>query len=249
MAPKVHLIRHAEGIHNLSTDNHGIIDPVLTDRGKQQSRDLAVKLASRQAAGELDVGLVLASPLTRTISTALIAFEAPLASGKLPSIRAWPAVQEVSDVPCDRGSPLAVVSEEFGQDKVDFGLVEEGWEHKRGKYINTEAALLARAQDARRWLKELPHAEVAVVSHLCFLHLLTDDWENCESPVVSSWPNAELRSFTFAETDYDDAALVETPESRLGRGCTNSVPFGREEQMQVRTDIFKMWREVGEILT
>jgi len=35
----------------------------------------------------------------------------------------------------------------------------------------------ARADEVRRYLKERPEKEVVLVSHLGFLHHLTEDWE------------------------------------------------------------------------
>lgn len=130
MPPTIHLIRHAEGVHNISVDNHGIHDPLLTERGKQQARDLATKLAMLQQDGTVDIGLILASPLRRTLNTALIAFEPQLRRNQPGCIHAWPDVQEVSDIPCDLGSALSVVKAAYGNESVNFGLVEEGWEIK-----------------------------------------------------------------------------------------------------------------------
>ena len=46
---------------------------------------------------------------------------------------ALPDVQENSDKPCDTGSDLEILQEEFGRDIVDLGLVFEGWNNKASK--------------------------------------------------------------------------------------------------------------------
>lgn len=131
MPPTIHLIRHAEGTHNLSFDNHGLHDPGLTDRGRAQARELAVRIAELKADdGGVDIGLVLASSLRRTLMTALDAFAPQLARKQPGVVYAWPDVQEVSDLPCDSGSALALVRDEFGSQVVNYDMVESGWELK-----------------------------------------------------------------------------------------------------------------------
>lgn len=130
MPPTIHLIRHAEGVHNLNMDNLWIRDPDLTDRGREQVRCLAARLAALEEVEpeSLKMDLVLASPLRRTLFTALGAFGPQLARGQPAKVRALPDLQEVSDLPCDSGSPLEEILMEFGAHAVDFDLVEEGWE-------------------------------------------------------------------------------------------------------------------------
>lgn len=130
MPPTIHLIRHAEGVHNISVDNHGIHDPLLTERGREQACDLATKLAMLQQDGTVEIELILASPLRRTLNTALMAFEPQLQRNQPGCIYAWPDVQEVSDIPCDSGSALSVIKAAYGSESVNFSLVEEGWEIK-----------------------------------------------------------------------------------------------------------------------
>lgn len=130
MPPRIHLIRHAEGAHNLSLDNHGLHDPGLTERGREQAQELAVRITELQADGGVDIGLVLASSLRRTLMTALAAFAPQLAWKRPAMVHAWPDVQEVSDLPCDSGSALALVQEEFGSELVNYDMVENGWELK-----------------------------------------------------------------------------------------------------------------------
>ncbi|XWW97006.1 hypothetical protein V2A60_004986 [Cordyceps javanica] len=242
MPPTIHLIRHAEGTHNLSAENHGMHDPGLTDRGKEQAQDLASRLAGLQADGCVDISLVLASPLRRTLMTALTAFAPKLYPETPFVIHAWPDVQEVSDLPCDSGSALATIQDEFGHELVNYDMVEDGWELKKGRYANTEAAVVARAQAARQWLKKQPQQDIAVLSHGCFLHFLTDDWEGSDSAQGTGWGKTELRSFVFSPNDEDEAALVETSQSRGRRGSAAALP-GQEQQKRLREDTIKTWTE------
>ncbi|KAK8144665.1 hypothetical protein G3M48_005515 [Beauveria asiatica] len=243
MPPTVHLIRHAEGTHNLSAANYSIHDPGLTARGEQQARDLAARITELQADGGADIDLVLASPLRRTLTTALAGFAPQLARKRPAAIYAWPDVQEVSALPCDCGSALAAVQKEFGRELVNYDIVENGWELKQGKYANTEPAVTARAQAAREWLRKQPHKDIAVFSHGCLLHFLTDDWEGTDSPQGTSWDKTELRSFTFSSEEKDDAVLVETLKSRERRGSAPALTG--QEQKRLRKATMRLWTEWG----
>lgn len=123
MPPIIHLVRHAQGVHNLSVDNHHILDPELTPLGEDQSRALGSAFS-----GTVNPELILSSPMRRTLQTALLAFPAHFKNGL--KLTAWPDVQEVADVPCDIGREIAVIKAEFADQPVDFSLVEDGWQLK-----------------------------------------------------------------------------------------------------------------------
>jgi broad specificity phosphatase PhoE len=173
MAPTIHLVRHAEGFHNLSVENESIRDPDLTPLGEQQCADLRASFPSHSKLAKL-----VASPLRRTIKTCDLAFggsETPYPIVLLDTL------QEVSDAPCDVGSDKDALRAAFG-DKIDLERVRDSWTQKgEGSVFEpTMEALMARAKSARRALRELAgdgDDEIAVVSHGGFLHFLTDDWD------------------------------------------------------------------------
>ncbi|KAF1817266.1 hypothetical protein P152DRAFT_478285 [Eremomyces bilateralis CBS 781.70] len=70
--PRLHLIRSAQANHNTSLANHQIRDPLLTPTGGLQARHLrhAIPPSIRDR-----IGFFAASPLRRTLYTALLAFE------------------------------------------------------------------------------------------------------------------------------------------------------------------------------
>lgn len=74
-----------------------------------------------------------------------------------------PGFQENSAKPCDTGSPPSILRNEFP--KLDFGLVREGWDSKKGEYAADEASLAARAGRMRKWLKDREENEIIVVTH------------------------------------------------------------------------------------
>lgn len=159
MAPTIHCVRHAQGFHNLSVANHSMHDPLLTQLGAEQCKRLQKDFPSMK-----DVDLVVASPLKRTIYTALIGFE-PAIREKGLTVIALPELQETSDLPCDTGSAPEDLAKEFGGNPVDLDMVKPGWNSKKMKWAPTATAIEKRARDARTWLMARPEKEIVVVTH------------------------------------------------------------------------------------
>jgi broad specificity phosphatase PhoE len=176
MPTTLYLVRHAQGVHNLSIENEVIPDPNLTDLGRQQCADLRSDFPHHSKITHL-----IASPLRRTIQTCLEGFSSPDTATRLKVI-ALPEIQEVSNAPCDTGSEVAVLEREFGE-RVDLSRLERGWMDKgEGTFYEPKLeALERRAVKARRLLREIGEeaggdTHMVVVCHGGFLHFLTDDW-------------------------------------------------------------------------
>jgi len=176
----IHCVRHAQGYHNLSEENHVLPDPTLTELGEAQCEALRKVFPYHDKVTHL-----VASPLRRTIYTCLLGFAAEVKSGK--KVIALPELQETSDVPCDTGSDPTKLEEEFGNGQwkghVDLSLVHEGWNDKSAstRWAPTASKIEVRAREARRWLRDLGmrfggHAEIVVVTHGGYLHYFTEDW-------------------------------------------------------------------------
>ncbi|KXT17171.1 hypothetical protein AC579_339 [Pseudocercospora musae] len=216
MAPTVYAIRHAQGYHNLCVENHHIPDPDLTELGEQQCRTL-----QRDFPHHDKVDLIVASPIRRTLYTALISFHDTIQRKNLKVI-ALPELQETSDLPCDTGSPKVKLEEEFADKPVDLSLVLEGWNCKRGKWSPTSQAIQARARAARKFLKTRQEENIVVVTHGGFLHYFTKDWDAFEQTAGTGWQNTEWRSYFFKQEDNPEkedveADIEEYPESRARR--------------------------------
>ena len=134
-------------------------DPLLTPYGEGQCQTLRKNFPYMQ-----NVDLVVASPIKRTIYTALIAFE-PVLKEKNLKVIALPELQETSDLPCDTGSKPEELAKIFDGKPVDLDLVSPGWNSKRMKWAATATAIEKRARDARQWLMARPEKEIVVVSH------------------------------------------------------------------------------------
>lgn len=177
MAPSTTtLVRHAQGYHNISVANHAIHDPLLTPTGQEQCRILSETFPK----AHMDqIELVVASPLKRTIYTALLSF-GPVIKQKGLKILLLPELQETSDLPCDTGSSLEEIEKEFAGQPIDTSLMRKlenaDWNSKKGRWAPNSTAIEDRARDAREFLYGRDEKEVVMVTHGGFLHYFTQDW-------------------------------------------------------------------------
>lgn len=169
MPPRVYLVRHGQGYHQLEpTDkNQYLPDPALTEEGIARCKYFAKRFPE-----SANLELICASPLQRTIQTAKYTFAERLE--QVAPIVLLPYAQEATDLPSDTGSDRAVIEERFGR-LVDAELVEKGWNSSTGIYAPTPKALKERAAKLRAWLRARPEREVAVVGHGNFWHYLTGE--------------------------------------------------------------------------
>jgi broad specificity phosphatase PhoE len=243
MPPNLLLIRHAQGFHNLNTSGHYFHDPGLTLHGESQCRNLASQLT-----GLPPIDYIVASPLRRTLYTALYAFSALLAANPTLRIVALPALQETSDLPCDTGSSVAELQAEFGDAPIDFSRVGDGWTNKvTGLYTPHSERIDARCREARVFLRGLDAENVAVVTHGAVLHYLTGDWEGATTGVGTGWENCEKRCYRFVDGFGEDAEIVEGDEARKERvGGGDGGDEGR--QAELRKEAEMSWASDGYIV-
>ncbi|KAK5078928.1 hypothetical protein LTR64_002652 [Lithohypha guttulata] len=257
MSPTVICVRHAQGFHNLGAEFHSLPDPKLTELGEAQ----CATLRNSDLIDQTKISLVTASPLTRTIATAYLSFEPALKEGKCKrAIVALPDAQETSDFPCDTGSDLDVLRARCEEEKwpVDLSRLGQDWNVKtmESRYSPAGAAVKLRAQAARNQVRELlkelvdagdEDAQVVLVTHGGYLHYFTDDWEDCNKYYGTGWLNTETRAYTYlagVDSTDEDAALVETLESRARRGKENST-LTEEEQKELCHTGHLAWEDQG----
>jgi broad specificity phosphatase PhoE len=111
------------------------------------------------------VAFIVSSPIRRTLQTSLLGFNFK----PLPH----PGFQENSAKPCDTGSAISLLLEEFPE--LDFGLVVDGWSSKEGEWSPDETSLAKRAAKMRTWLKEREEEDIIVVTHGGILFILVSD--------------------------------------------------------------------------
>lgn len=207
MAPVITLVRHAQGIHNLTKDYETYVDAMLTDLGKNQCLTVRSTFPHHNK-----VSHILVSPLRRTIQTGHYCFKPVLDRGV--KLIPMPEVVENEARNCNIGHApediIAWAKEEFGGDFLDeqsFRQLEPYWyEKSTGLYEHTEAKMKLRASVARDILRKVAStagedAHLIVVSHSQFLPYLVGEPE-------PQWRNAEWRSYTIEARENGESALV-----------------------------------------
>ncbi|EPE05777.1 phosphoglycerate mutase family protein [Ophiostoma piceae UAMH 11346] len=232
----IDFVRHAQGYHNLCKENWSLPDPNLTPLGEEQCKALKALYPYHDT-----VKMLVASPLRRTLQTALQSFEPAADRGLV--VLALPELQEVSALPSDVGSARSTLEKEFTADQVDLSRVQPAWNYK-GKgspYAVDLDALTARGRSARLSLRALtkglgPDDRIAVVTHGGFLHFMTQDYDGMVPTRGTGWQNTEWRAYEFADpTGADaDAALKETAASwERRRGTAQGMTAQEQLELQL----------------
>ncbi|KAB5571842.1 histidine phosphatase superfamily [Coniochaeta sp. 2T2.1] len=220
MPPAIILIRHAQANHNINEKYH-LPDPNLSGEGLLQSLELRANLEGKMQAltdAGQEVGLILVSPMRRTIQTALLSLSFLIDKGV--PVQASALWQENSDKPCDMGSAVAELREEFPM--VDFSQVDPVWPDKTSDkadlYRYNKRAILERGQRALEDVRGRKEKVVVVVSHSGFMRLgVTGRW----------FYNADYRIFEFE--DGEGMGLREwesTEKGGLGKSFEERVELG-----------------------
>ncbi|KAH7169973.1 phosphoglycerate mutase [Dactylonectria macrodidyma] len=235
MPVTIHLVRHAQGLHNLCRENEAIHDPRLTQLGEQQCEALRAQFPHHK-----QVTRLFASPLRRTLQTCLLSFgyrgtdEVP----QHPPVVAIPELQEVADLPCDTGSDAAILKQEFSS-LVDLHCIYDGWNSTSewASWSSKVQDLHARAKKARLVLREMlefadEDDHVVVVTHGAFLHFLTEDYYGVELARATGWENTEFRSFQFSAVEGCGPvpSLIETDASWKRRHGSSPRPTPKEQE-------------------
>ncbi|KAI0888014.1 phosphoglycerate mutase-like protein [Annulohypoxylon maeteangense] len=234
MAPIIHLVRHAQGFHNLCVENQKLPDPDLTPLGITQCEELCKKFDAHDKITHL-----VASPIRRTLWTCLRSFDPVVKSGM--KVIALPDAQEISNFPCDIGSEPEKLQKEF-DDLVDLHLVQKGWNDKStgSKYYPSPINLETRSREVRIFLRDLANkagedAQIVLVTHGGILHFLSQDWDDVNLERGTGWQNTEHRTYQFKDPTGQDpeACLKETQQSRRRRrGSVISLTM--MEKVQIR---------------
>jgi len=174
--PRLYLMRHGhsqfQATYDVSGVAPGIEDARLTERGQAQVR------AAAEVVGQLAPDLIVTSPFTRTIDTALGV--APPTTPVLVDAVVRERLNDASDV----GSPASVLAAAYPM--LEFAHLDEEWwaaggvPDERGVPVETHAAVSLRAEAFLDWLRPREERSVLLVSHLGFIRLLSGiDAANC----------------------------------------------------------------------
>lgn len=198
MSPLIHIVRHAQGYHNLGGGQWDIPDPALTETGERECAQLAgqIEHISRR------VTHLVSSPSLRTIRTCALTFATVIEAGK--QIILHPDLQEVAADACNIPATRQAIQETHGN-LVDTTLLAPGFRFRGAgsRLLDDFEAVVKRAREARQWLRALARshgesASIVVVTHGDFIRLLTMD------PYSKRFGNAELRSYRFVNWDEED---------------------------------------------
>ena len=165
-----HFIRHAQSLHNAAAETM-VGDPMLrdaplTDLGHEQARTLQGRMRDVR-----DIELVVISPLTRAIQTALYAFDGNPAPRLVMDTH-----REYLDHYCDVGTPPSELAAKFNS--LDFDHLPNPWWYvdpaSTAPYEKEPEDLYAKRIEAfAQWLKSRPEQRIAIVGHGNFLFRLT----------------------------------------------------------------------------
>jgi broad specificity phosphatase PhoE len=185
----VHIIRHGEALHNAQR-GYPHPDPSLTEAGFRATEELASSIYP---------DLIVISPMTRTIQTAMNVFPfLQVAGSSAIPVEIWPELREANDAICNKGLSRADIKTKFPQ--FDFSECHETWDYAN----HTTTGASARAERIRQRLNRLStkYKSIAVISHRGLLAFLVQG---------RRFAPAELRSYRFATDE-------EAQDEKIRRG-------------------------------
>lgn len=178
MSSDIILIRHGQSTFNEIHSATGIdpmhFDARLTALGRRQVEEARQRLASTQPQ------LVVMSPLTRAIETALGIFGDRDANFLVSDLH-----REHLESSCDVGRAPRYLREEFPH--LDFAHLDDHWWHDgpldpRGIPVEPHEMLIGRVGAFADWLRAREERTIAVIGHgTFFFHLTGKKFQNCES--------------------------------------------------------------------
>ena len=196
------------GLTEKEYENWAWHDARLTDLGKEQSSTVAPKLTALGHA----VDLVLVSPLSRTIQTALLAVP-----GSPPFVVDERIRERNGKHPCDKRRPRGELEADFPG--VDFSslLAEEDdtWTTTREPWEK----LVARAGDFCRALAARKEGNIAIVTHNDFLQALlleAPELKTAEPALRKKFANAEMLALWYwAEPLHIKVSVEDSEDVRV----------------------------------
>ncbi|KAI1122874.1 histidine phosphatase superfamily [Nemania abortiva] len=242
MAPTIHIVRHARALHqewsggrdphesyNIYRDVH---DPELSHVGISECQTLATEMA---VLGEIT--MVIASPMKRTIQTAIAAFPSFTQSKQ---IVLHPDLQETGYGMVNTGSSPEELIQRFGTKLIDYRYMTRDWTEKGPESRYNPVYVKERARAFRLLLRAAmqsykdTNAHIVLVTHAMFAQYLAPaEW--------SLFKNVEWRSYRFDQltgTD-EEASIHELPCSvtrRLQREPQAEYPRKPEAPVPTQSD-------------
>ena len=185
----IFFVRHAEGTHNVKKAYRDMenLDARLTERGKGQCRALADRID--QKADDVvkhlkeSAELVITSPMTRCVQTALLTMQPVLQARPTVQVIAHEGIRETVNYNCDRRRNLSEIRNEFPQ--VDFAPLADQeedplWEYYE-KWLGSDQEYTTHRESAQiykvgergrtflfEYLIHRPEEHIVLCSHRAF---------------------------------------------------------------------------------
>ena len=180
----IHLLRHAQGIHNQAEERVGTeqwdaveslkpeyLDPKLTEKGEQQCAEFAQRLPRAMEQG-LSPQLVLVSPFQRTLQTAELCLDA-LPGSAAPWVALEHARETIGEQECDHRRTVTPEIE-AQHPRVQFQLLLEREDTQwTAPHRETDEELLLRCARLVDVIFSLPEQRVLVVCHAGIINILS----------------------------------------------------------------------------
>ncbi|KAI9650963.1 hypothetical protein NHQ30_000999 [Ciborinia camelliae] len=99
-SPLVHIIRHGQSLHNIDR-GYPHRHPPLTDAGHEATKQIKISAVA---------DLIVISPMTRTIQTAMNAFPSIGSAPNGTEVQIWPDLREAHDAICNKGMSRVDIS-------------------------------------------------------------------------------------------------------------------------------------------
>ena len=173
MIKNLYLIRHGHSLHNELFHKIGLqafripatIDSPLTNEGHLQSIELGNTWPKKR-----EIDLVLVSPLTRTLDTAMNIFgdtDIPMISEEF--LREYPIGEDT----CNQRSSLTVLKNKYP--KVDFNLISDQDTLWSSDYRETIDELEQRLDEMVKYLQNRKEKNIAIVGHSSYFGQFKDN--------------------------------------------------------------------------
>jgi broad specificity phosphatase PhoE len=174
----IHLIRHGESTFNAAFRETGV-DPLHPD-ARLTAIGVSQVTAAREAYAGLQPELVVTTPLTRAIETALGIF-----GGRGIPLIVEALHREKATDSCDVGRSPSLLAAEYPM--LRFDHLDDPWWHAadpdhRGIPVEPEDFFRGRLERFRAWLKARPERVIAAVGHGTFFRNFAGaaSFANCE---------------------------------------------------------------------
>lgn len=148
---------------------------------------------------QLDVELVVSSPLTRTLETSLIAFESktPVALEMLH--------EKAGKYSWDGRRCLSELKEKFPE--VNFDLIDDEIDPLWTEERESKESLVSRAESCIHWIQGRSEIDIAVIGHgaifMAIFNAVLDFGEDVKA--TSKFKNAEMRAIAI---EFDSAGMI-----------------------------------------